>query len=352
MTTATTSRPIKIERTTDPNVVLAHSQSDPEKSYLITVDRDFVVTCQCPGFSFRKECKHLPAAYEFLMKESIDNAIQEEPMSDNEWSATLPATNNDPFVAQVKLYAALAKAQGEVLPAVKDTGGQVAGNRNYKYADLDAIEKAIGAALKNNGLAIIQLPGLYKDGCQHLKNVILHKDGGSIEHEMSIPCKNDAQGAGSGLTYARRYALVGIMRVITEDDDGRGAMPSNDQRGYSNQQDSPAPRPAQSATREFTSAPPVSQGQLGGTPNLAQMMALCRNTQFPSTGMMGAFLAGSDVLCAPTEELVEAWFDRNPGAQGEQLLTEAGAWYESQPWAVDGMKIRARKWRESQQVAA
>lgn len=338
MTTATASRPIKIERTTDPNVVLAHSQSDPNKKYRITV-RDGIASCQCRGFEFRSACKHLPDAYEFLMKESIGNAIQEEPMSDNEWSATLPATNTDPFVAQVKLYAALAKAQGEVLPAVKDTGGQVAGNRNYKYADLDAIEKAIGAALKNNGLAIIQLPGLYKDGCQHLKNVILHKDGGSIEHEMSIPCKNDAQGAGSGLTYARRYALVGIMRVITEDDDGRGAMPNTN--GQPAQRNNNASRPAQEPTNGVSNA----------GPNLAQMKSLIINTGFPSKLMLGAYLSGEPGSIEPTDEMVDAWFDANEGAKGEELLVAAAAWYEStsdnEQW-----KSKARKWRESQQVAA
>mgnify|MGYP002132282933 FL=1 len=41
---------------------------------------------------------------------------------------------------------------------------------------------------------------------------------------MSVPVtKPDAQGAGSALTYMRRYALAAVVGVVQADDDGNAA---------------------------------------------------------------------------------------------------------------------------------
>jgi hypothetical protein len=41
---------------------------------------------------------------------------------------------------------------------------------------------------------------------------------------MSVPVtKADAQGAGSALTYMRRYALAAVVGVVQADDDGNAA---------------------------------------------------------------------------------------------------------------------------------
>ena len=65
------------------------------------------------------------------------------------------------------------------------------------------------------------------------------------------PGKLDAQGAGSVITYLRRYALMAILGIAAEDDDGEAAArpgpprtPQDGQRGASPPQGArPAPQP-------------------------------------------------------------------------------------------------------------
>ena len=57
-----------------------------------------------------------------------------------------------------------------------------------------------------------------------LTTIISHKSGEFISQEMSVPVtKPDAQGAGSALTYMRRYALAAVVGVVQADDDGNAA---------------------------------------------------------------------------------------------------------------------------------
>jgi hypothetical protein len=53
----------------------------------------------------------------------------------------------------------------------------------------------------------------------------VHTSGEWIEQEMSVPVtKPDAQGAGSALTYMRRYALAAFVGIVQADDDGNAAV--------------------------------------------------------------------------------------------------------------------------------
>jgi len=52
----------------------------------------------------------------------------------------------------------------------------------------------------------------------------MHASGEWLEQEFLIPLgKLDAHGAGSAITYARRYALQSIAGIPAEDDDGNAA---------------------------------------------------------------------------------------------------------------------------------
>lgn len=353
MTTATAIRPVTVpgkgellvEPTADPTVVLVHSQSTktPGQKYRIEYDFDGRPTCQCHDFTYsgKGDCKHTRAAYLFL---------GEQPMTtETEWATTETPTSTNPTAA---LYAALAKAQAEAGNAVKRATGQIGQNRGYRYADLRAVDEAIGEALTNNGLAIVQFPGLYREGCQHLKNVIVHKDGGSMEWEMSIPCKNDAQGAGSGLTYARRYALIGIMRVVTEDDDGRGAMSNGN--GHPSQHNNNAPRPAQRATEAFSVADQmIEAAKNSATPGLATpgtVRALATVSKMP-VGMLGAYFADSPTYKPLNDGDIAGWLEANSGASPEELLTTVAAWGVS-TLANGNLKAEAQNWLDRQKVPA
>jgi len=120
-----------------------------------------------------------------------------------------------------ELATALAIVQGQLTFAKKDSK-----NPFFKsnYADLESVWDACRELLSTNGLAIMQFPGEYLDGNMSLNTIIIHKSGEWMSQEMSVPVsKPDAQGAGSALTYMRRYALAAVVGVVQADDDGNSA---------------------------------------------------------------------------------------------------------------------------------
>ena len=121
------------------------------------------------------------------------------------------------------LTLALSIVQGKMSHAKKDSANPFF---KSKYADLESVWDSCRSLLADNGLAILQFPGLYSelDKSMSLTTVIGHKSGEWISQEMSVPVtKADAQGAGSALTYMRRYALAAVVGVVQADDDGNAA---------------------------------------------------------------------------------------------------------------------------------
>jgi hypothetical protein len=93
-----------------------------------------------------------------------------------------------------------------------------------KYADLSSVIDAIKPALVDNGLWFTQRTQR-ADGGVIVETVILHASGQSMScGPLYMPAtKQDAQGYGSALTYARRYSLMAAFGVPAEDDDGNAA---------------------------------------------------------------------------------------------------------------------------------
>ena len=121
------------------------------------------------------------------------------------------------------LTLALSIVQGKLTHAKKDSANPFFKSR---YADLESVWDSCRNLLADNGLAIMQFPGLYSelDKSMSLTTIISHKSGEWISQEMSVPVtKPDAQGAGSALTYMRRYALAAVVGVVQADDDGNAA---------------------------------------------------------------------------------------------------------------------------------
>lgn len=120
-----------------------------------------------------------------------------------------------------ELYAALAKAQGEIGTAAKSSQ-----NPHFKsnYADLSEVWAAWQQVGPKNGLALMQTIGFNEAGQQWLCTTIGHTSGEAMESKMLLtPTKNDMQGIGSALTYARRYALAALVGIVQDDDDGNAA---------------------------------------------------------------------------------------------------------------------------------
>jgi hypothetical protein len=247
---------------------------------------------------------------------------------------------------QAKLFAALSKAQGAVGPATKDRRGQI-GTQTYKYADLEAVASAVDKALVDNGLAIIFVPGMFSEGTIGLTATILHAEGGQLNYPMSFPVDltypkagspyYSAQNVGKVLTYARRYAKVGILDIVTEDEDG------NQQQGNGNR--TPQNQPEMGTpTTTFT---PVTFPEEPRQPGLGaltgnQIRALISNTKFPSSGIVGAYLKNDGALGPIVDAQVEAWSSDNEGADGMALLRAAAGYASAN---LDGeISKRAKVW--------
>ena len=119
------------------------------------------------------------------------------------------------------LYAAMAKAFPEIEGTSKDKNNP---HFKSKYADLSAVVEAIKPALTKHGLFFVQQTH-EQEGGVCVETVVCHSSGESMPlGKLFVPAsKQDAQGYGSALTYARRYSLMTVFGVCPEDDDGNAA---------------------------------------------------------------------------------------------------------------------------------
>lgn len=117
-----------------------------------------------------------------------------------------------------KAFVAAQKAFG---PALK-----TATNPHFrsKYADLSACVEAVIDSLNANGIALIQNTHESDSGVT-VETIFMHESGETISSgKLHVPAaKNDPQGYGSALTYARRYSLMAACGIAPEDDDGNAA---------------------------------------------------------------------------------------------------------------------------------
>lgn len=122
-------------------------------------------------------------------------------------------------------YTDLVKAQKGFDPALKTAMNPAF---RSKYAGLDACIEAVQPALNANGFFLTQRTHETETGVS-VETVFLHTSGVEISGgKLNLPAaKQDAQGYGSALTYARRYSLLAACGVAPEnDDDGNSASKS------------------------------------------------------------------------------------------------------------------------------
>jgi hypothetical protein len=125
-----------------------------------------------------------------------------------------------------KIASALVKAQKAFGPALKTNTNP---HFRSKYADLSACVEAVIDALNANGIALVQQTHECADGVT-VETVFLHESGEMLSTgKLHVPAsKQDAQGYGSALTYARRYSLMAACGIAPEDDDGNAASKPRD----------------------------------------------------------------------------------------------------------------------------
>lgn len=115
------------------------------------------------------------------------------------------------FVAAKKTFA----------PALKSSANP---HFKSKYADLANCLEAVNDALLDAGIAVYQETSECDNGIV-VETVFLHESGESLRGgKLHVPAsKQDPQGYGSALTYARRYSLMAACGIAAEDDDGNAA---------------------------------------------------------------------------------------------------------------------------------
>jgi hypothetical protein len=101
-----------------------------------------------------------------------------------------------------------------------------AGPMRYSYADLAAVLGEVRPVLAAHGLVVTQSASSGDDEVI-VHTTLLHKSGQFVTAwPFRLAAGKTAQQAGSAVTYARRYALLAVLGLGAEDDDGAGAAPA------------------------------------------------------------------------------------------------------------------------------
>jgi hypothetical protein len=119
------------------------------------------------------------------------------------------------------IASALAAAQMQMGKALKQSSNP---HFKSKYADLGSVMDACMPALNAVGIAVIQPAGEDEFG-RYVETRLIHGESGEML-TCRVPLivnKNDMQGYGSAVTYARRYGLITMAGIAPEDDDGNAA---------------------------------------------------------------------------------------------------------------------------------
>lgn len=114
-----------------------------------------------------------------------------------------------------------------------------------KYAPLNEILNEVRPILAKYGLSVMQSPSADGDKVS-VVTLLMHESGEWLE-SCPLALKADkptAQGAGSAITYGRRYSLSAVLGISSEDDDdGNNAEPKKQKAEAPKAPDKPKPAP-------------------------------------------------------------------------------------------------------------
>lgn len=119
------------------------------------------------------------------------------------------------------LAKALAGFHADVGPIHKQSDAQYG-----KYADLATVLSAIAPVLSKHGLCVTQTFMPFEAGTSTtlLRTTLLHTSGETVSSDLPMPSTDGARNAlhafGAATTYLRRYALLALLNLAAEDDDG------------------------------------------------------------------------------------------------------------------------------------
>jgi hypothetical protein len=146
------------------------------------------------------------------------------------------------------------------------------GQYRYTYADLPTILATVRPVLAANGLAVMQTAGCDGDNV-HIWSTLLHRSGEFVMcRPLTLPAGKTAQQTGSAITYGRRYALLALLNLGTDDDDdGATAAPRPDKVTDRGRSDGSHPSGRPSPYAEPDPAGPLERPQLDGAATAKQL---------------------------------------------------------------------------------
>lgn len=89
-----------------------------------------------------------------------------------------------------------------------------------RYVPLEELIEKVVPVLNKHNFVLMQMPGIGSEGIPVLHYLLRHASGEIIEGIMLLmAAKDDPQGQGSAITYARRYSLMAMLGLCADADD-------------------------------------------------------------------------------------------------------------------------------------
>ncbi|MFD1385683.1 ERF family protein [Oceanobacillus oncorhynchi subsp. oncorhynchi] len=128
----------------------------------------------------------------------------------------------------VEISKALAKFQGEVKQPLKDADNPFF---KSKYVPLENVVESISSIAPNHGLSFVQWALNDENGRVGVATMLMHESGEFIEFDPVFinAEKQTPQGAGSLITYLKRYSLSAVFGITSDLDDDANESSGNNQ---------------------------------------------------------------------------------------------------------------------------
>lgn len=214
------------------------------------------------------------------------------------------------------LATALAGFHADVGPIHKTSAAQYG-----KYADLATVLSTIAPTLSKHGLSIVQTFSPLEIGSSTvlLRTTLLHSSGETVSSDLPMPSTDGQRNAlhafGAATTYLRRYALLAMLNLAAEDDDGDsfGAEPKAVSKAGTGTQRQPAARPAPDGNLSAAEKKQLLTSVQAIGPDRVSLLASAFRDQFslPSDVPVSDYIKTKD-----HQAFIHSWINSNPTGNG------------------------------------
>lgn len=150
--------------------------------------------------------------------------INQLPKSVPSPTSSQPQSSDTKSTGAKNIYEALFLFQKEVAPIKKTNVNTYHEN---KYADINDVLDEIKPLLTKQGILLMQ-PIKFDEMGNVLETILLHVESDTrVKSRIRLVEFGDSQKNGSNITYYRRYALVALLGLEGEDEDGNNSSPKS-----------------------------------------------------------------------------------------------------------------------------